>query len=78
MFDQNNIWANVQMSGTPWDINWQLQDARYWRPFFGLMVRTAPALVCTVYSCAQPAAPPLLGLFYMCTYMYQTLLPCRD
>ncbi len=49
VYDHHNIWANVQLSGAPWDIDWHLMDARFWRPFFGLMVG-APALHdCLIY-----------------------------
>lgn len=35
MYNSDNIWANVQDSGHPWDINWHLGDATAWKPFFG-------------------------------------------
>lgn len=35
VYNSDNIWANVQDSGHPWDINWHLGDATAWKPFFG-------------------------------------------
>jgi hypothetical protein len=31
----DNIWANIQDSGHPWDISWHLGDDAAWKPFFG-------------------------------------------
>jgi hypothetical protein len=35
VYNNDNIWANVQDSGHPWDINWHLGDTTAWKPFFG-------------------------------------------
>ena len=35
VFDDTNIWANVQPYDEPHLIDWHFDDARNWRPFFG-------------------------------------------
>lgn len=35
VYDGINMWANVQASGQPWDMRWNLGARREWRPFFG-------------------------------------------
>ena len=38
VYDQSNVWANIQPSGHPWDISWDLRQAAGWRPFFGPVI----------------------------------------
>jgi hypothetical protein len=35
VYSSDNVWANIQDSGHPWDISWHLGDASAWKPFFG-------------------------------------------
>lgn len=35
VFDDTNVWANVQPSARPFEMTWLLSDAKCWRPFFG-------------------------------------------
>ena len=35
VFDDNNIWANVQPVDKPADMAWVLTDPKAWKPFFG-------------------------------------------
>jgi hypothetical protein len=35
VYSSDNLWANIQESGHPWDIGWQLGDSSAWKPFFG-------------------------------------------
>jgi hypothetical protein len=35
VYSAHNIWANVQETGHPWDMVWDLSEAVCWRPFFG-------------------------------------------
>ena len=32
---EHNIWANIQKNGNPSVIDWDLDNKRYWSPFFG-------------------------------------------
>jgi len=34
VFDDNNVWANVQAADRPADMEWQLSDEKNWKPFF--------------------------------------------
>ena len=34
VFNSDNVWANVQAHGRPHEMNWNLNDAHGWRPFF--------------------------------------------
>lgn len=54
VYNSDNIWANVQDSGHPWDINWHLGDASAWKPFFGpiLPLRELASIQVT---CAPPS-----------------------
>jgi hypothetical protein len=47
LYSCDNMWANVQLSGHPWDISWALGDANCWRPFFG------PVLPAREMACIQ-------------------------
>ncbi|KAF6253870.1 hypothetical protein COO60DRAFT_1642856 [Scenedesmus sp. NREL 46B-D3] len=38
LYSCDNVWANTQLSGHPWDISWALGDANCWRPFFGAVL----------------------------------------
>lgn len=50
LFDETNVWANVQAEQHPWDIDYDLDDRSSWLPLFSSrMVRAAyegPALAC--------------------------------
>jgi coiled-coil and C2 domain-containing protein 2A len=35
VFNDTNVWANVQSSSRPHMVDWHLMDATKWRPFFG-------------------------------------------
>ena len=35
IFDDKNIWANVQPFERPAELGWDLEDPKQWRPFFG-------------------------------------------
>eukprot|EP00803_Ostreobium_quekettii_P007255 evm.model.scf_2352.1 EVM.evm.TU.scf_2352.1 scf_2352:18035-21805(-) len=35
VFDDTNIWANIQRTAEPWTMSWDLCDPKMWRPFFG-------------------------------------------
>lgn len=35
VFDDTNVWANVQLSHRPSELSWSLHDTHSWRPFFG-------------------------------------------
>ena len=35
VFDDNNVWANVQVADRPSEMAWILTDPKCWRPFFG-------------------------------------------
>ena len=49
VFNSQNVWANIQPSSAPWQMNWNLSNARDWQPFFTLkMVDSAPRTVQTV------------------------------
>lgn len=39
VYDHANMWANIQVSAHPWEIHWQLNDHRFWRPFFGYQLQ---------------------------------------
>lgn len=39
VYSRDNIWANIQLSGHPWDISWNLGDSSCWRPFFGAVLQ---------------------------------------
>lgn len=47
LYSCDNVWANIQLSGHPWDISWALPDASCWRPFFG------PVLPAREMACIQ-------------------------
>jgi hypothetical protein len=47
LYSCDNVWANIQLSGHPWDISWALADANCWRPFFG------PVLPAREMACIQ-------------------------
>ncbi|GBG82044.1 hypothetical protein CBR_g34323, partial [Chara braunii] len=34
LFNDRNIWANIQARGEPWEISFDLSDQRCWKPFF--------------------------------------------
>eukprot|EP00878_Enallax_costatus_P033652 GHUV01037194.1.p1 GENE.GHUV01037194.1~~GHUV01037194.1.p1 ORF type:complete len:205 (+),score=76.54 GHUV01037194.1:30-617(+) len=38
LYNRDNIWANIQLSGHPWDVSWNLADHGCWRPFFGAVL----------------------------------------
>ncbi len=38
VYDGDNMWANVQPTGHPWEMNWDLSDGSAWRPFFGAVL----------------------------------------
>ncbi|GBF93799.1 hypothetical protein Rsub_06131 [Raphidocelis subcapitata] len=38
VYDSANVWANVQPSGHPWDMRWNLADGAAWRPLFGAVL----------------------------------------
>ena len=38
LYSPSNVWVNVQPSGAPWDIAWDLGQASEWRPFFGAVL----------------------------------------
>ncbi|KAF5837475.1 hypothetical protein DUNSADRAFT_4277 [Dunaliella salina] len=50
MYDNSNMWANVQQEAQPWSMSWNLRSPLHWRPFFGTQlpprelgtVQTAP------------------------------------
>ncbi|KAL1524398.1 hypothetical protein AB1Y20_019293 [Prymnesium parvum] len=35
VFDDKNVWANIQAIDNPAEMNWKLDDPKCWRPFFG-------------------------------------------
>jgi hypothetical protein len=35
VYNNDNIWVNIQDSGHPWEVSWHLGDAAAWKPFFG-------------------------------------------
>jgi hypothetical protein len=35
VYDGGNVWANVQPSGRPWEMRWNLSAAKDSVPFFG-------------------------------------------
>eukprot|EP00775_Hariotina_reticulata_P004277 gene4277-4531_t len=35
VYNSDNLWANIQLTGHPWDMTWNLADQNAWRPFFG-------------------------------------------
>ncbi|GLC45379.1 hypothetical protein PLESTM_001726300, partial [Pleodorina starrii] len=35
LYDGTNIWANIQPTGRPWEMRWNLGAAKDWQPFFG-------------------------------------------
>ncbi|KAG2484062.1 hypothetical protein HYH03_017082 [Edaphochlamys debaryana] len=35
VYENTNIWANVQATGRPWEMKWNLEAAKEWQPFFG-------------------------------------------
>lgn len=41
MYNHSNVWANIQVSGAPWEVHWDLTDNRNWKPLFGVMVGVA-------------------------------------
>ena len=41
VYDQSNIWANMQVDAQPWSMKWSLSNKRLWKPFFGVQVRGA-------------------------------------
>lgn len=34
LFNEQNLWANVQTKFEPWQISWNISDDKCWRPFF--------------------------------------------
>lgn len=52
VYSSDNVWANIQASGHPWDISWHLGDASTWKPFFGpvLPLRELASIQVRVYS----------------------------
>ncbi len=41
VYNHSNVWANVQVAAGPWEVSWQLNDARCWKPLFGPQVRAS-------------------------------------
>lgn len=39
LYDGTNMWANVQSTGQPWEMRWELGRRGDWRPFFGDVLR---------------------------------------
>uniref|UniRef100_A0A7S3R2T6 C2 domain-containing protein n=1 Tax=Dunaliella tertiolecta TaxID=3047 RepID=A0A7S3R2T6_DUNTE len=35
IYDNSNMWANVQQEAQPWNMTWNLLSPLHWRPFFG-------------------------------------------
>lgn len=35
VFDDNNVWANMQLADRPDEMAWNLSDPKCWKPFFG-------------------------------------------
>ena len=33
VFNKQNIYINIQLSGSPDQINWDIEDRAYWKPF---------------------------------------------
>ena len=50
VFDDTNIWANVQPYDEPHLIDWHFDDARNWRPFFGGRGGFAPGVSATDHN----------------------------
>uniref|UniRef100_A0A061S480 Coiled-coil and c2 domain-containing protein 2a-like n=1 Tax=Tetraselmis sp. GSL018 TaxID=582737 RepID=A0A061S480_9CHLO len=38
LFDDANIWANIQIDGHPKNVNWDLTQPGSWKPFFGPVI----------------------------------------
>ncbi len=36
IYDHTNVWANIQTSAHPWEMEWNLGHDKQWQPFFGL------------------------------------------
>lgn len=36
IFNDDNIWANIQNVAAPYSIDWNIHDQRKWRPFFNI------------------------------------------
>lgn len=51
MYSPSNVWVNVQASGHPWDMCWDLGSASGWRPFFGGAL--APRELASMQVCAH-------------------------
>ena len=48
VFNDQNIWANVQPYEKPGELSWALEDPKCWRPFFGVRGFEAPAVLQSV------------------------------
>ncbi|KAK3278279.1 hypothetical protein CYMTET_13774 [Cymbomonas tetramitiformis] len=35
LFNEKNVWANIQLKDQPWEMSWDLENTKAWRPFFG-------------------------------------------
>ena len=35
VFNDANVWANIQTTSSPESVDWRLDDPTKWRPFFG-------------------------------------------
>ena len=50
VFNDANVWANIQPSGRPEAMDWQLHEPSKWRPFFGAKGFPAPQVMRSVQS----------------------------
>jgi len=48
VFDDQNVWANIQPFEKPDELSWDLDDPKCWRPFFGARGFDAPAVLQSV------------------------------
>lgn len=35
IYDHTNMWANLQLTSQPWEMDWRLTQGDNWRPLFG-------------------------------------------
>ncbi|CAM9309130.1 unnamed protein product [Chrysoparadoxa australica] len=44
LVSENNVWANVQRVGRPWELNFDLSNTKCWRPFFSEPLNPKPPM----------------------------------